>query len=486
MNAKKNSRKTSKLLPTTGGRTHQIRQAIRKDINASRQREVRKQSSATSTTSRQRTGQQSRPKQTSRGRIFEHPQIPWVGPYSNRTIRTPSSHVEYKDKDDQVVAISHLPNTFQEYQRTNIVPLAKGSTLDGVRASEYHYTERGRSGVLVKGRTFLTSLSVVIPGEPIKTGQRMMPSINIAPRSIGGRLAYFADLYHNQRVIKLRLMYEPTCSATTDGAIIFQYRPEDAMNHTDTGQAALIRAATSDYFTQTPVWDEAHLDIRPMDTLKEYFTDDSGEARLTIQGCIEAFAASDLGAAEPFTFGNLFLLYEIEFQKKMMAPHISAIQSTSLLELNSPTGVITGHPPVMFSGISSPLSSFITFGGGISSLSLDDNPGNWMLEFCVIKEDFFAGLWTATPFPETGFPYWDPGQVFYGRIFKPDPVGSVLDGFLFGNVDAATNFVYDDTSSHEDQPASLGQLIWANTPSTPGVARTMQCSFRAWRLSVDQ
>ena len=472
------------LLSPSRERTRELRKAIRTDIQHSRQNSSPKFSPTNGTTRRKRATHGPQFSETN-GRFFrENPEIPWFGPNGRGSISDRDANdsiIEYRNQKGRIEQVSMNTSSLSEYMRTTSQPLTMGTTIEGVRASEYHWNDKGIAGVLVKGRVFMGEIALGVL-ENRNEGDRMVPPIILNPRAIGGRLSYYADLYYNCRIIRMRLLYINTCSADTDGALIFQFRPDDASKHADTGIEAMIRAASSDQWLQVPVWQTGHLEIDPLDTMKTYFTEGSTNARLTTQGCIEIMAASALAgsAAVATNFGNIYLEYEMDFQRSTLAPRLSALISGSCT-FQGPTAPITQPFPVLVGLRAIPFATGLAL-NFIPTLPEDITIGNYVFEFCVTQTvSWGSDAPKFTAFPDESSIYVSEGQAFFGRFFLVSD-GGPKEGFLFDNLDAAQSFVYDETAGAADQPVSPGQLI--NWEAGTGVPTIFTARFRSWRLAA--
>ena len=476
-----------RLLPSPRERTRELRSTLREDIQHSRQNSTRKLNSPNGTTRGKRATHG--PNSGGRnGRFFrENPEVNWFGPNGRRTLSdrdADGSLIKYRNQEGRIEQVSTKMRSLSEYMQTNSKPLTIGTTIEGVRASEYHWNDRGVAGVLVKGRVFMGEIALNVL-ENRNEGDRMIPPIILNPRAIGGRLSYYADLYYNCRIIRTRLLYINTCSADTDGALMIQFRPDDASKHADVGIEAMIRAASSDQWIQVPVWQTGHLEIEPLDTMKQYFTEGSTNVRLTTQGCIEIMAASALvGSPSVQTnFGNIYLEYEMDFQRSTLAPRLTSLISGTC-SFQGPTAPITSPYPVLVGIRSVPFPTGLAL-DFLPLLPADIVVGNYIFEFSVTQTSGWqspaAPIFTS--FPDESTQFMSEGQAFFGRFFLVTPTGPT-EGFLFDNLDAAQNFVYDDTGGAANQPVSPGQLI--NWEAGTGAATVFGGRYRAWRMSQVQ
>jgi hypothetical protein len=493
MNAKKRtqtkqkqSRSPTRLLPPPGARTTELRKAIRQDIVKRRRNAPPKLNTPIRPTYRKGNANRSRNGRGNRKRFPGHIKIDWVGPYgnsSNSSADHSGTAVNYLDEDGQLAATSHIAKSLAEYERTDSEPLTYGTTIEGVKATEYRYTDRGVAGVVIKGRTFIGDLNLAAL-QKASEGDRLIPPIVLSPRAIGGRAAYFADLYHNCRILRAKLLYRTTSPTDREGAILIQYRADDSMRHSDLGIKAMIRAAASDNWVQTPVWKNVDLTIHPLDTMKTYFTEDSGDARLSVQGCIEVFAASAMigGAADTTTLGNLYLEYEMEFQRQTLAPVLTTIMNGAM-NFESPSITLAGWPVVYAVVFPTATTNMqISFDPLITGAT--DNPGNYIGECVIHSKDTWAGdaRWTSFPDESDEYPYI--GQVIYFRVFCRLALGGGgLVALFFDNLDSATQFTYDPNEG-DHQAASPGQLLWSSQPPLP-FSGTLTAKYRVWRLNAD-
>lgn len=188
------------------------------------------------------------------------------------------------------------------------VPLAMSGQTHGSRYHEYEYLQGADRHTLITGREFLC---VVNAGVPVGIGDRVDSGLAILdPRGIGGRLKYFADAYAQHKFIRLTICYEPSCAATTPGAIALYFAPDPGELTIETGTDLVQHASTFPNFIQTLVWEEAVLEVKPEDAMLRYFDSSNGEFREETQGIITIMAASALAAG---SYGTLYIDYEVDF-----------------------------------------------------------------------------------------------------------------------------------------------------------------------------
>jgi hypothetical protein len=120
-----------------------------------------------------------------------------------------------------------------------------------------------------------------------------------------------SEQYQTHKLIRGDVFYENNVAATTPGALAVYFRSDVGVPMQAIGREAIAHAATHDSYSQTSVWEPTHLHIKPSDALKQYFDEETGDWRFTVQGFIIVMAASSL--QDGLDYGNLYFEYEYEF-----------------------------------------------------------------------------------------------------------------------------------------------------------------------------
>jgi hypothetical protein len=135
--------------------------------------------------------------------------------------------------------------------------------------------------------------------------------IALDPIALGGVIGSSAKSYEFTRCLKAKLHYEPTCSATTEGAIAMAMCDDPALQ-VFSGNKMLAQISTYPGFIQTSIWNEACCEGGFYLDDEEFYTRETPiDARETTPGLFVVVTASQGGSVQ--SAGNLYLEVEYEF-----------------------------------------------------------------------------------------------------------------------------------------------------------------------------
>lgn len=338
-----------------------------------------------------------------------------------------------------------------------------------LRERDHLDPKKGRM-VQITGHQYLASVSGPPSGQWAE-GDRMN-LILLTPDALGGRLALLSQQFEQHNVKKLRVLYKPTVSSISTGAVAMYFRNDVGTPGLDVGVDELNHASTHPSFVQTQIWEPATMDISPSDALKRYFDEETGDFRTEVQGLLTVIAASDLPDLEGQpSYGNLYLEFDIDFYGEELDYEVQDIITGSIVftGLIDDDETMVNHPVV--ASIKPPATVPVQ-GEFLGELDVS-LPSTEFLLYGVITQvsspGYFCTLEDPTPIA------WTQGQSFYMRIVNTAPGSFDLsDGSIkilfFSNLSAASNNI--DTEGVGD---NAGQLLW--TGSIPGLGTGPQFSF---------
>lgn len=201
-------------------------------------------------------------------------------------------------------------------KQTVSAPAATATIYHGVTPREHTWTdtkgpEQGTHVQLI-GEQLLMEVEVSAEyGEDLPLGARLDTGMIILnPSTFGGRIKLLADSFEYHRFRKLQLIYRPSCSTATDGAIMVYYRNEIGTPSFETGLDELAHAATHfDNNVQIPVWCSGGLNIKLTDQLSAYGNEEA-DPSFESQGLITVISASPLPVG---LYGTILARYDVEF-----------------------------------------------------------------------------------------------------------------------------------------------------------------------------
>lgn len=226
-------------------------------------------------------------------------------------------------------------------------PLSSGTQFHGAAFTEYEHHNGAERHCLVHGRELIGTVSAR-PGdnnseETFFEGDRLPGCVwFINPHILAGRLGHFAQLYEQHKTRRLKLVYAPSVPATSPGSVAIYFRNDPGSTLIDTGHEELAHAATFPDFVQTSIWEEATLDVKPANSITQFWDDQTGDVRFEVQGVVQVLAASKLtldpsGNDGPSTIGNVYLEYEVDFFSPGLDYEVD-VRPTTTITLSPPTG----------------------------------------------------------------------------------------------------------------------------------------------------
>lgn len=346
-------------------------------------------------------------------------------------------------------------NSFRKASKQNEIsssaPLAEQSQLHGARFDEYEFMREGKRHIRLSGREFLTPIGNVaattVSNAPAGYRFAVVP---LSPAALGGRLALMAEQFQFNRGKKFKLIYEPVVPATTTGAIAMYFNNDIGTPLGEVGDDELAHAATHEYFAQTAVWSPIMMDIEPEDAVTHYVDQESGDARFEIQGIIVIEAASILDIPAGFTFGNLYLEYEVEFSVESLDYSVT-MREEGVMSVTTVVGTPTAGTIIQFGdgAATAAIPSYaVTMPTGVIAAELED----WVFVATVVQalNQWVSGNNTyAVEGDSTTYTWLGSGAVLRFTIGST----GVVYASLFSSLTAAS------TSSVSAYPQT-GQLDW--------------------------
>jgi hypothetical protein len=288
----------------------------------------------------------------------------------------------------------------------------------------------------------------------------------VDPVSLGGRLEVLAGEFTQHKCNNGSLYYEPVVPATTAGGIAFYFDNDISTESVEVGDTEFMNATYhAPDFAPTAVWQDLTMPISPSNINTKYQNSANGDLREEVQGKIVAVSSSDLDnplePGEPFTFGQVYLNYDIDFFSQSMDYELTAHENHSfvatqnayaqqvgaavkfVMEASTPTtstGAMTPAPDglddVLFYGTC--VESTSSAGGGLVVITPDDPKARTIL----------------------------PGSEVYFRMSNLNGSQDWTDGsiglYMFESLAAAQDFV---ENAIEEADVSDGQYCYSATSS---------------------
>lgn len=355
------------------------------------------------------------------------------------------------------------------------VPVARGAAYRGAMSAIRESVDKSGRKADVVGHQFLGTVSWNSTLPP-SIGARPEQGIYvISPDSLGGSLQLLAKNYEQHRARKLRIKYIPSVASTEAGAIAMFFRNDVATPVDQVGLTNLTHAATHPSFLQTQVWEAADLVIDPNDATMSYFDDDNGDSRMQVQGIVEVLAASSL--ANPKSYGNLYLEYDIEFFSQELSFEIADI-ATGTMNAGANAQAVTVFNPFIAVFNSVAPGPVGTFKIGIASGTTPDST-NYVFACTMTNIGTAFGYTTRANGGEVQNASFYQG--FFMRVYN-----TVIGSANYTNDSLSAVFFNDYASAIAwDGPNSEvtdGQWLWG---ATGNANNGFSCSFRALPLTTE-
>jgi hypothetical protein len=367
-------------------------------------------------------------------------------------------------------------NKAQQGMPINVSPSGGPSSYD-----EVEYMRNGQRAIRVKGREFLGEVRVGLLAGVKGLGERLPHGMYpVNPRAFGGRLELFASEFEEHDVEKLCVVYEPVVPTTTPGAIAIYFRNDVGTTTLETGRNELAHAATHSSFVQTPVWDEATVDIDPENVITRYFDEEIGDFRFEAQGLIQVLTASTFtGSPDQGPLGNLYLCYDMHFFGSELDYEVEEVQEFSLVVDPSNTVFNTQGNNVLF-GLSGQTGIPNVTISGTSLVPAD------LVNYLVYGTVAFGA--PTVPWNQPDFDFevgadsevrqFTDGQGLWMRVVDEKAAGGGLYMSIYADLASANE------ASTDDADRTNGQLYWSSGSTIPNVLPgNMQIDVRAWHLS---
>jgi hypothetical protein len=280
------------------------------------------------------------------------------------------------------------------------------------------------------------------------------------------------------------VVYEPVVPTTTPGAIAIYFRNDVGTSTLETGRNELAHAATHPSFVQTPVWDEAHIDIDPEDAISKYFDEEVGDFRFETQGLVQVlFASTFQGSADLGPLGNLYLCYDMDFYGSELDYEVEEVEEFTLsVDAQNNVFNVAGKN-VLF--------SLDPAAAGIPAVTVSGTsmvPGDFVnyLLYGTVTFGTPTVPWTTPPFDfevgsDTDVRNFTDGQGVWLRTIDEKSTGNGLLMSVYADLASANE------ASTDDQDRKNGQLYWSSGSAIPNVTPgLMEIAVRAWHLSDTQ
>ena len=401
-----------------------------------------------------------------------------------------------------------------EGEKTSRAPLALGTTYSGMRNEVTNFLRKDedgvqRAGCRVKGRELLGTISILgfsgIAGwsSGASIGDRLAV-YHVDASSLAGQLALFSDIYRFSRLLRAKIIISPLQPATYEGALAITFNSDPHAVGSQVGVAGLRQASTTSHFMEFPVWQEAHLDIKPRDLIKEYLSPSQMEVggAFVSQGTLEVVAASTLATgyetdtSRSFPLSNAFIEYEYEFWVPVLSREVDQIyEGWVALQLNHLNGGIipatTKNYPVV-AIIDEDTTNTLNMGVfGNFPIAHDDLP-NFVFQLIAVSVTYTgAGSVTPEMAPAPNFePLLGgvPGQSIVMRFFRTSKATNGVVALMYENMAAANHTSLLQSSLLSGQSASDGQICWSNDVQVaqPVDATTVwSYAYRAVRIPLE-
>lgn len=225
------------------------------------------------------------------------------------------------------------------------VPRQSGMRFHGVKHEEREFGGKNGRTVQAMGQVWLGQIETPpdngVPGSAL-TGSRL-GVFPINPAALGSQLALLAKQFEQHRVRHLRVVYRTTISptvASASGGLVITFINDTSQEQLVLGVSALQQYANNSCFEQFAPWTDIDVDIDPSLANRRFFNDDSGDARIQMEGQIVVMSASDLLSA--VVVGNLYLEYDVEFYADYLDGAVIGTYTGSLSLAVSGAAIVTG------------------------------------------------------------------------------------------------------------------------------------------------
>lgn len=278
---------------------------------------------------------------------------------------SPAVKYNHPGKKTSIVATRHpsLKAYKQAVVSERSVPLSNQTAVQSAgRFHEVEFIDHGQRKVRLTGRDYLATLGSDESSVNMLAGAHF-GAFPLSPGFLGGRLALMAQEFQYHKFLAAKVLYEPQVPATTTGSIILYHTTDIDVPFLDEGDDEIAHAATHPNMLETPVFQPAVLDIKPVDALLEYTDDMAGDPALANQGIILAMAGSayalgtDTGHLP--VLGHLYLEWEVEFSAPALS-HEVPLRSGSTMSVT--TGAAVGNRAlgqnVSFAIVAAPLAQY--------------------------------------------------------------------------------------------------------------------------------
>lgn len=265
-------------------------------------------------------------------------------------------------------------------------PLASGGTLGNlVGLKSQRVISRDLRGNITGIRVVTMDLLTALPDAAYATGE-VIANFYVAPWDpmfSGTKFSEYCQLYSKYKVHKAVFIYEPTCPATTSGAIcgaMFNDPTVDVANLT-AGEGLRVASAQSGADTFT-AWSTGVFSgpKGPGATEWLFCESNGGSVRFTAAGVVGLVAAGDLAGTE--SPGNLYMLSELELSVPSLATDVAAGAGVWLKDTTSTT--ISTYQPLRVLN-----EERIFLGGSDMAFVL---AGNWTQSGTARTGNYVAGL----------------------------------------------------------------------------------------------
>jgi hypothetical protein len=217
--------------------------------------------------------------------------------------------------------------------RAAVSPLKVNMTWDGPAFHQFDEIRNGNHVTHVGGHEFLDEVKVgpILSGNWPTGGD--LGQYPIDPVGLCARTAYFAKLFEQNKIHKLRIVYSPSVAATEPGAIALSFSNDTFTEAFAEGLANVSIQSSKEAFVSGPVTQPLALDIHPKLAVSVMYSEDRGNARFTTAGMVTVLAQSDLNEAVPANakvYGALYVEYEYEFVTPELHQTVPLIQTAQL------------------------------------------------------------------------------------------------------------------------------------------------------------
>jgi hypothetical protein len=447
----------------------------------------------------------------------------WKGAHSANTAGDPAGHdvfitvpdtsdvprtkVEFHDENGDFAGVNSIVRSFkdlelEEHRREPLgahrddpravgfvavdAPVIQSSAYQGIEAKQYEYRRNGKSGTIIEGREFLSSVELGYSAaeqaaSPI--GQRLLV-LPVSPVSIGGRLSLFSQAFQVNNLEYLRLTYIPSVPTSKGGAIVMYYHGDDSIPLSDIGEVALRRASQHDSFVDSPVWTGCSINIDPVKALRKYFDEETNTVRFSVQGLIAVVTGTAISAdATGVTpLGSVFIDYAYRFEDPAIDQGIQT-NKTGLCNLAPQTGACVQYDPAIARFLGTPLSSTASFPvcTGFEGIEI----GEWSDYIYLALTQFVTVTWTDTWQSYPTLPDLNSanvsGKAFFMRMVPIQNTGSTeYYVMFFTDLSSAMSWSFSPGALITDMPVAPGQLVHGLT-LVPSVSLS-SLKILAWKI----